>query len=127
MSPDSPDARIGRLEQQVARLEQRVEDLSSDVRALMPLVIAHAEMRVVMDHMKTELGQAVTEAQAARKAIADLREHLEEQENERRKEEKRVADEKLKTRRAERWQALASILATVGLVIGAIQVLGGFG
>jgi outer membrane murein-binding lipoprotein Lpp len=113
MSPDSPESRIGRLEQHVARLEQRVDDLSTDVRTLAPLVIAHAEMRVVLDNMQVQLTAAVVEAQTARKELGQLRTHLEER-----------AEVQRKERRADRWALVMALIASGGLIVAALQVLG---
>jgi hypothetical protein len=54
VSPDSPEARLGRLETAVARLEQRTDDLATDVRTLAPLVVAVAEVKLTISQVQRE-------------------------------------------------------------------------
>lgn len=57
MNPDSPETRIGRLEQKVAKLEQRVDDHEIDVRAFAPMTASHAvlteQMVTVQRHLQS--------------------------------------------------------------------------
>jgi regulator of replication initiation timing len=104
----------------VAKLEQRVEDflatiaerfseLESDMRAFAPMV------RDVND-LKHQAMLALNEATRVREELADFRRSLEER-----------AEVQRKERRADRWALVMAVLTSAGLVIGAIQVLGGFG
>lgn len=90
---NSQAARIGALETSVAKLEQRTDDLTLDVRALAPLVISHAEMRVTL-----------TQVTLAIKNVEDL---LKESEQTRRQEVAiRAHDE-----RANRWKWIGFAVA----------------
>ena len=120
MSPDSPETRIARLEQKVAKLEQRVEDLlvsiatqfadlDRDFRQFAPIVRE-------VDDLKHQLRLALAEARGAREDLAALKKSLEDR-----------AETQRKERRADRWALIGTMLTSVGLIIGAIQVLGGFG
>jgi archaellum component FlaC len=116
MMPDSPETRIARLEQKLARVEQRVEDIADDVRALGSLPIGHAEMKLVMEHLRTEVRACGDEAKGARSDLKDLKDTLSAREAAQRKE-----------RKTDRRYLITTVLAAAGLVIAAIQVLGGFG
>jgi uncharacterized coiled-coil protein SlyX len=120
MSPDSAETRIARLEQKVAKLEQRVEDLlvsiatqfsdlDRDIRQFAPLVRE-------VDEVKHQLILALGEARGARDDLSGLKRTLEER-----------AETQRKERRSDRWALIGTMLTSVGLIIGAIQVLGGFG
>jgi hypothetical protein len=71
MSPDSPEGRLGRLEQGVARLEQRVDDLATDVRVMAPLIVQMAEQKLAMQHLQTEVHECSTSVSILRKDLAD--------------------------------------------------------
>lgn len=76
MSPDTPESRLGQLERNVAKLEQIVDDLKVDVRTLMPLVISHAEMRVQLAQVHTDIVQLRSMLETQQKhdrAVADGR------------------------------------------------------
>lgn len=128
MSPDSPETRIARLEQKVAKLEQRVEDLlvqiktqfdglDADIRAFAPMV------KEVHD-LQHQLGLALNEARAARTELSDLRTSLEAREKERRRASAEREKERRQERKVERRFFVTSLLATAGLIIAALQVLG---
>jgi predicted nucleic acid-binding Zn-ribbon protein len=119
MSPDTPETRIARLEQQVAKLEQRVEDLlttiavqfktlNEDVRSFMPMVRE-------VDNLRHQMTLAHNEAKAARDEIAELRRSLEER-----------AERQQQERKSDRRWLVGTVLTSAGLIILAIQVLGGF-
>lgn len=120
MSPDSPETRIARLEQKVAKLEQRVEDLlvsiatqfsdlDRDIRAFAPLVRE-------VDELKHQLTLALDEARGARSDLAALKRSLEDR-----------AETQRKERRADKWALIMAMIATGGLIVTAIGVLGGLG
>jgi uncharacterized coiled-coil protein SlyX len=120
VSPDSVETRIQRLEQKVARLEQRVEDLlmsvkeqigdlDRDIRSFAPMV------KQVNDH-EHMLSAALEEARGARAELGELRKSLD-----RREETQRVE------RKSDRRWLVGTVLSSAALIIGAIQVLGGFG
>jgi regulator of replication initiation timing len=114
--PDSPETRIGRLEQLVARLEQRVEDQARAIEALKPLAAGQAAMQVDLARMQSHLGTAVDEARAARKELRQLRDHLEEN-----------AEKQRKERKTDRRWLVGTVLSSAALIIAAVQVLGGLG
>jgi chromosome segregation ATPase len=70
MSPDSPESRIGRLEQTRAALKQQVDDIADDVRMFYPLVAGQDVIRERLDRLARDL-EAVTHA------VADLRHTME--------------------------------------------------
>jgi hypothetical protein len=72
MSPDSPEARLGRLETAVARLEQRTDDLSTDVRTLTPLIVAVAEVKITVSQIQLD-GASTRAAVEALKTSIDQR------------------------------------------------------
>jgi hypothetical protein len=120
MSPDSPETRIARLEQKVAKLEQRVEDLlvaikaqfdglEEDIRQFAPLVRE-------VDEVKHQLTLALGEARGAREDLAALKHSLEER-----------AEIQRKERRSDKWALIMAMIATGGLIVTAIGVLGGLG
>lgn len=55
MNPDTPETRIGRLEQAVARIEQRVDDHEVDVRAFAPMIASHAVLTEQMMNVQRQL------------------------------------------------------------------------
>jgi chaperonin cofactor prefoldin len=120
MSPDSPETRIARLEQKVAKLEQRVEDLlqsiSTQFKALDDDVRAFSPMVREVDHLKNQLSLALSEAKGARAELAELRRSLEER-----------AEIQRRERRADKWALIMAMIATGGLIVTAIGVLGGLG
>ena len=120
MSPDSPETRIGRLEQKVAKLEQRVEDLLVSIKAqfdgLDEDIRQFAPMVKEVNDLKHELSLALSEAQGARNDLRELRTSLDA-----RAELQRVE------RKTDRKWLIGTILASAMLVIAAIQVLGGLG
>jgi chromosome segregation ATPase len=120
MSPDTPETRIGRLEQKVAKLEQRVEDLLVSIKSqfdgLDEDIRRFAPMVAEVNDLKHQLGLALTEARGARMELKELRESLEQ-----RAELQRVE------RRADRRWLIGTMLASAMLVVSAIGVLGGFG
>lgn len=77
MSPDSPESRIGRLEQTVAALKQQVDDIAEDVRVFYPLVAGQEVMREKLERMSQDLS-AQTDALGELKQVirhdADRRE-----------------------------------------------------
>lgn len=80
MSPDSPEARLGRLETAVARLEQRTDDLATDVRTLAPLVVAVAEVKIAISHVEAESRSLRTLIEGInRKMDEDTKERIERQ------------------------------------------------
>lgn len=83
MQPDSPETRIGRLEREMAGLQQRVEDLSTDVRALTPLVVATAELKIAVTHLQSDVHDVSGDVATARKVIdgqiRDMRQAFNEQ------------------------------------------------
>lgn len=118
MSPDSPETRIARLERQVAKLEQRVEDLliqikdqfkglDDDIRSFGPMVGE-------VNELKHQLSLALAEAKGARAELVELRRSLEE----------RAETQRLERKSDRRWLIMA-LLTSGGLVVAAIQVLGG--
>jgi chromosome segregation ATPase len=126
MSPDTLETRLGRVEERVARWEQRVEDLTADVRALAPLVVAHAEMRVVIENMQANLGTTVEEARAARRELKELRDHLDARAEEERKERDELTESRRLERKSDRRFWVSTMLAAVTILVAATQVLGGF-
>lgn len=74
MAPDSIETRVGVLERTVAKLEQRYEDLAIDVRALSPLIIATAEMRMQIGHLEAEMAELIRTSQDAEKTRQKERE-----------------------------------------------------
>lgn len=81
MSPDSPEARLGRLETAVARLEQRTDDLSTDVRTLAPLIVEVAKIQVAMSQIQVE-------ARSTHQAVDDLKRSIEKRREDERKDSK---------------------------------------
>jgi chromosome segregation ATPase len=126
MSPDTLETRLGRVEERVARWEQRVDDLTADVRALAPLVVAHAEMRVVIENMQANLGTTVEEARAARRELKELRDHLDARAEEERKERDELTESRRLERKSDRRFWVSTMLAAVTILVAATQVLGGF-
>lgn len=102
------ETRVARLEQRledtIVRMDNRLLDLASDVRALSPLVIAHAEMGV-------KLTTAVAEAKAAHDSTEQLRQDLADREVEQRKE-----------RKSDRRWMIGTVLTTATLVVAALAV-----
>jgi chromosome segregation ATPase len=120
VSPDSVETRIQRLEQKVARLEQRVEDLlvsvkdqigdlDRDIRSFAPIV------KEVND-LTHNLERAATDAREARAELGQLRKTLTE----------RQEVQRLERKSDRRW-LVGTVLSSAALIVGAIQVLGGFG
>jgi regulator of replication initiation timing len=103
-----------------------MDDLSVDLRALTPLVIAHAEMKVVIENMQVNLGATVGEARAARRELAELREHLDERAEQERKERATEAEGRRKERRDDRKFWVTTLLATAAILLTASQLLGAF-
>lgn len=130
MTPDSPETRIGILERTVAKTEQRVEDLSSDVRALMPLIVAVAEMRVAITQVEAhvvelgrELHQEIEEAAQATRKCRDGVDRIEKADHER---DLRAAQEYKLNREASianrRWIILALVGAS-GVIVAALSLI----
>lgn len=74
--PDSIDTRVGVLERIVAKLEQRFDDMAVDVRALSPLIIASAEMRIQLNHLEVEIAaleRAIKETERTRNEERETR------------------------------------------------------
>lgn len=119
MSPDSPEARLGRLETAVARLEQRTDDLSTDVRTLTPLIVEVAKIQVGMAQIQVEL-------HATAQAVAEVPRRLDREAEARRKgQEERAVNEQRDSRNFKRTMigvGIAAVLSPLGtLVIAAIQ------
>jgi hypothetical protein len=109
VTSDSLDTRVARLEQRlddtIMRMDARMTDLATDVRALSPLVIAHAEMSI-------RLSATHDEAKKAHAAIDHLEERLDAREETQRKERKR-----------DRQWLVGAIFLAATLVIGAVGLL----
>ena len=119
MSPDSPEARLGRLETAVARLEQRTDDLSTDVRALTPLIVEVAKIQVAM-------GQIQMETRSTASSVVEVVHRMDREAEERRKgQEERVVNERRDSRNFKRTLigvGVAAVLSPLGtLVIAALQ------
>jgi transcriptional regulator of heat shock response len=105
-------------------------------------VIAHAEMKVVIDHMQVNLGTTVEEARAARRELAEvrevletrarrrdldeLREHLDERAEQERKERATEAESRRMERKGDRKFWVTTLLATAAILLTASQLLGAF-
>lgn len=98
MSPDSPEARIGRLEQLTARHAQRLDDLAHDVHELTPLVVSTTRMEGTIATLAKELG-ALTERVDKIAEALDTRDRA-------------VTAERAATRRA--------LLALTGVILAAV-------
>lgn len=55
MSPNSPESRLGRVEQDLARVRQRSEDHETDIRAFAPLVVDLATIKEKLIHAEATL------------------------------------------------------------------------
>jgi hypothetical protein len=114
MTPDSPQERIGRLEQEMAATRQRAEDQSRRIEnlhrhyeGLMPLVVSHAEMRIQID-------AALTEARAARQELQSLEEKLDRREA-----------EVVRERKKDRQWLVGTVLVAAMLIVAAIGLMVG--
>ena len=120
VTPDSPETRISRLEQKVARLEQRVEDLlvsvAQQVSDLDRDIRAFAPLTKEVNDLQHELSMALSEARGARAELGELRKSL----------ERREEAQRLERKSDRRW-LVGTVLSSAALIVGAIQVLGGFG
>lgn len=127
MSPDSLETRVARLEQRledtIVRMDARLMDLATDVRALSPLVIAHAEMAV-------KLTIAVEEAKAAHKAVDALESHLSERDealqtqlSKREEVQREEREEQRKERKRDRQWLVGVVFAAAMMIIAAIGLL----
>lgn len=74
MSPNSPETRIGTLEQNHARLEQRVTDLAEDMRALAPV-------RESMARSGAELEALARDVATVKKSVAEIDANLKNRDN----------------------------------------------
>ena len=112
MSPDSPETRLGRLEQITAKLEQRMDDLldrlagqfkdlDDDVRAFAPIVRE-------VDAVKAELRFIVNAQRELQSAVGDLRMRMEKESQERREGQE-------KRRKEGRTSRTLLIVAAIGL------------
>jgi uncharacterized protein YaaN involved in tellurite resistance len=111
MSPDSPEGRLGRLEQGVARLEQRVDDLATDVRVMAPLIVQMAEQKLAMQHLQTEVHECSTSVETLRKDLAEAQALREQQ---------RAAERRESLRN--RWTLLTGVLFVVLTTVGGLIV-----
>lgn len=116
MTPDDLDARLGRLEMSMARLEQQVSTHETDIRAIGPMAVTIAKLELSFTHIEAELRGARGDTAACRDEVKDLKSSLLDREQTQRKE-----------RKADRRWLIGTVLTSAALVIGAIQVLGGFG
>jgi outer membrane murein-binding lipoprotein Lpp len=119
MSPDSPEARLGRLETAVARLEQRTDDLSTDVRTLTPLIVQVAEIKITMAQVQAE---AHSTNEAVGRIVARMDREVEERQ---RGQEKRREDERRDSKNYRRTLigiGIAAVLSPIGtLAIALIE------
>ena len=67
MTPDTPESRIGQLEQQVARMDQRVQDHEVDIRAFAPMTASHAVLTQQMISFQKTLDSVVRRLDADQK------------------------------------------------------------
>ena len=114
-----------RLEDHIIRVDARLLDLATDVRALSPLVIAHAEMAV-------KLTTAVEETRAANRAIESLEAHLAARDEEQRRRdetdrEQRASREKAQRdeRKKDRQWLIMALIAAVMMIIAATALMVG--
>lgn len=119
MSPDSPEARLGRLETAVARLEQRTDGLSTDVRTLTPLVVAVAEIKLTIVQIQGDM-------RSTNGAMDGIVNRMDREAEARRKgQEERAMNEQRDSRNFKRTLigvGIAAVLSPLGtLIIAAIQ------
>ena len=81
MMPDSPEARISRLEQTVAAMKQHVGDIDNRLTQLAPLVVGVAELKIGLADVKADVHDAGAEVTALRQLYeADKKSRQEQQE-----------------------------------------------
>jgi chromosome segregation ATPase len=114
MSPDSPESRIGRLEQTMAALKQQVDDIADDVRMFYPLVAGQDVIRERLDRLARDL-EAVTHA------VADLRHTMEADKRDRERVRAEREDKDAERDRADRRDRWARVVGAVALVFTAVS------
>lgn len=106
---DSLETRVARLEQRledtISRVDSRLIDLATEVRALSPLVIAHAEMAV-------KLSAVVDEAKGAHRAVESLEGRLDARDEEQRKE-----------RKADRKWLVGTVFVAGAFIVATLELL----
>ncbi len=113
--PDTVESRLRVLERQAATMEQRQADMVDDLRAFAPLITAHAEMRIQIEHMRSETAQV-------RREIGELREFIEEDREERRSAQIEALNDSKQWRRAliiGSFTVLAAIVAAAATILAA--------
>lgn len=66
---DSPEQRIGNLEQTVAGLKQRVEDLGVQVAAVPAVIVNVAELKLSVSHIQADLRDMTGELSGLNKML----------------------------------------------------------
>lgn len=120
MVPDSPESRIGRLEQNMATVQQKVRDLSHDVETLAPVQMAVVEMRSDLRHARDEIA-------GVRDVIIDDRRAAKETNEGLTKELKAMRDERVESDRASSRQLRNAAVAIVVAIISAVGTIIGTG
>lgn len=115
MSPDSPEARLGRLETAVARLEQRTDDLATDVRTLAPLVVAVAEVKLATSHIESE-------ARTTKQSIDALHTRFDKDDQDRKRRQEESSKESRSLRNILIGVGFAAVLSPIGGIVVALIV-----
>jgi uncharacterized protein YoxC len=115
MSPDSVEARLGRMETAVARLEQRTDDLATDVRTLAPLVVAVAEVKLAITHVESE-------SRGTRAAIDGVHRRLDDDEKDRKRRQEEASKDSRSLRNILIGVGCAAVLSPIGGILVALIV-----
>jgi uncharacterized protein (UPF0335 family) len=122
MSPDSPETRIGRLEQQVSALKQQLSDVIKDVETLDAARMAIVKTEVVLQQVEREIAALkeiiVTDRQAAQARGTELAQEI--------KDMREDASSQAKASKAQLWVAATAIITTLLTVGGGLIAAGGW-
>jgi len=116
MVPDSPESRLGRLEQQMATVQQQVRDISHDVEVQAPVQMAVVRIEEQLKQMRGDINglreTVVADRRAARARGMELEHELKSMRDE--------ASVQARANRTQLWAGVLSIITTLLLVAGTI-------
>lgn len=117
MTPDTPQARLGVLERQMATLEQKVHDVVRDVDLLAPVQLAVVRIEEQIRTIRTEitsLREALTED---RRATKKSNEALTKELHEMREESAKSDRDAKRTLKAGLWGVGAAVIMAAGGIV----------